>query len=317
MKIEFLQFWLLWLALALPGAAQTTVLRESEKALLRGEAQRAEALAASWLKTHPSDAGTQVLLARATLAQGKFQAAYEQLRQALTIAPNHIDALYYLGVVAGALTQMEYQQLYALAPNSGRVHQLLAESFQAQDRPTEAEAEYKAALAANPKSIEVLVALGELKRLQSEFATAATYYNQAVALAPDNYDGLYGLGACLAYQQDHPQAVAYFRRAIAVEPAAAEAKFALGNSLFQLRQFAAAEPELKAAITIEPKLRQAYFLLGQIYQRAGRKEEAQAAFTRFEQMAQEELNAQRGQKSLPAGAPAQPTAVRKTPVKRK
>ena len=297
MKIKAVQLWLLWLALAIPCAAQTSGLRESEKALFRGEAQRAETLVANWLKTHPRDTNAQVLLARATMAQGKFQAAYEYLRRALTIDPHHLDALYYLGVVAGALTQIEYQQLYALAPNSDRVHQLLAESLQAQDKPTEAEAEYKAALAANPKSLEVLVALGELKRLQSQFAEAATYYHQAVALAPDNYDGLYGLGACLAYQQDHLPAIAYFRRAIVVEPNAAEAKFALGNSLFQLRQFAAAEPVLKAAITIEPKLRQAYFLLGQIYQRAGRKNEAQAAFAKFEQLAQEELDTARGQKT--------------------
>lgn len=305
MRINPLQLWLL-LLMWLPCAAQTTSLRESEKALFRGEAQRAETLAANWLKSHPRDANAQVLLARATMAQGRFQASYDHLRKALAIDPNHIDALYYLSVIAGAMTQIEYQQLYSIAPNSDRVHQLLAESFQAQDKPGEAEAEYKAALAVKPNSIEVLVALGELKRLQSQFTEAATYYTKAVELAPNNYDGLYGLGVCLAYTQDHAQASEYFRRAIAVEPNAAEAKFALGNALFQLRQFADAEPELKAAIAIEPRLRQAYFLLGQIYQRIGRKEEAQAAFAKFEQMAQDELNTQRN-----SPAPA------KAPVKRK
>lgn len=292
MRIKWLQLGLL--VLALPCAAQG--LRDSEKALLRGDAQRAEALAVAWLKTHPREAGAHVMRARAVMAQGKLPDAYTHLRQALALDPNHIDALYYLGIVASALTQMEYQQLFALAPNSDRVHQLLAESFQAQEKPTEAEAEYKAALEANPRSVEVLVALGELKRLQSQFSEAAPFYTRAIELAPNNYDGLYGLGACLAYQQEHAQAIIYFQRALTVEPNAAAAKFALGNSHFQLRQFAEAEPQLKAAVALEPKLRQAHFLLGQIYQRAGRKEEAQAAFTKFEQLAQEELDARRGQK---------------------
>ena len=47
--------------------------------------------------------------------------------------------------------KLEYQQLFALAPNSERVHQLLAESLQAQDKPSEAEAEYKAALSRESK----------------------------------------------------------------------------------------------------------------------------------------------------------------------
>jgi tetratricopeptide (TPR) repeat protein len=294
MKIKQLQLWLL--CFAFTCVAQTSALRESERALLQGDAARAERLVARWLTTHPQDASAQVLLARAVLAQGKFQAAYQHLRHALMLDPNNIDALYYLGMVATALTQMEYQQLFALAPNSERVHQLQAESLHAQEKLTEAEAEYNAALEANPLSVEVLVALGDLKRSQSHFKQAAAYYTRALELAPNDYDALYGLGACLAYQQDHGQAATYFRRALIVEPKAVDAQFALGSSLFQLKKYNEAETELQIVVRQEPKLRQAYFLLGQIYQRSGRQEEARAAFTKFEQLAQEELQRQQGQK---------------------
>ncbi|HEX4948378.1 MAG TPA: tetratricopeptide repeat protein [Blastocatellia bacterium] len=270
--------------------AQTASLNEVSKALSRGEPERAAAFAMTHLKTRPNDANARVLLARAVLAQGKFQMAYDELRKALSIAPNHIDALYYLGLLAGALSQNEYQQLYTLAPNSDRVHQLLAESFRAQENTAEAEAEYLAALQANPRSVEVLIALGELKRTQSKFDEAIAYYAQAEQIGPLNYDIAFGLGTCYSYKQDHPKALEYFRQAVRYDSNVGAARFALGNTLFQLEQTAAAIAELKAAVTLEPKLRQAYFLLGRAHQKLGNKLEAQAAFKKVDELSQAELD---------------------------
>lgn len=270
--------------------AQTTSLTEANKALSRGEPERAAALATTHLKTRPNDANARVIFARAVLAQGKFQIAYDELRKALSIDPNHIDALYYLGLLAGALSQNEYQQLYALAPNSDRVHQLLAESFKAQENTAEAETEYLAALQSNPRSVEVLVALGELKREQSKFDEAINYYAQAEQLGLADYTIVYGLGTCYTYKQDHEKALGYFRQAVQLKGNVGAARFALGNALFQLNQTAEAIAELKAAVTMEPKLRQAYFLLGRAQQKLGNKLEAQAAFKKVDELSQAELD---------------------------
>lgn len=270
--------------------AQTTSLNEASKALSRGEPERAAALATSHLKTRPNDANARVMLARAVLAQGKFQSAYDELRKALRVDPNHIDALYYLGLLAGALSQNEYQQLYALAPNSDRVHQLLAESFKAQENTAEAETEYLAALQANPRSLEVLIALGELKREQSKFDEAINYYVQAEKIGALDYTIAYGLGTCYLYKQEHERALAYFRQAVRFDGNVGAARFALGNALFQLNQTAEAITELKAAVTLEPKLRQAYFLLGRAQQKLGNKVEAQAAFKKVDELSQAELD---------------------------
>lgn len=86
----------LFLLLPVAGLAQTPALNESAKALYRGEPERAATLAATYLKTHPNDSAARVLFARAVLAQGKFQVAYDELQKALKIDPNNIDALYYL-----------------------------------------------------------------------------------------------------------------------------------------------------------------------------------------------------------------------------
>ncbi len=294
-------------ALCIVIFAQPTSLNDASKALSRGEPERAAALAVTHLKTRPNDANARVMLARAVLAQGKFQSAYDELRKALSLDPNHIDALYYLGLLAGALSQNEFQQLYALAPNSDRVHQLLAESFKAQDNASEAENEYLAALQANPRSVEILLALGELKREQSKFDEAITYYAQAEQLGPLDYNIVYGLGACYTYKQDHPKALEYFRQAVRFDANSGAARFALGNALFQLGQTAEAIPALKSAVALEPKLRQAYFLLGRAQQKLGNKLEAQAAFKKVDELSQAELDeAKRAQSN-----------VSKTPVKPK
>lgn len=279
----------LFFILPVAGLAQTPALNESARALYRGEPERAATLAATYLKTHPNDSAARVLFARAVLAQGKFQTAYDELQKALKIDPNNIDALYYLSLIATALAQNEYKQLYALAPESDRVHQLLAESFKAQENPAEAENEYLAALKANPRSLEILVALGELKREQSRFDEAIDYYSQAEHIGPLDYDIAYGLGASYTYKQDHQKALAYFRQAIRFEANSGAAHFALGNVMFQLGQLAEAIIELKTAVTFEPKLRQAYFLLGRAYQKSGQQLEAKTAFKKVDELSQAEL----------------------------
>ena len=82
----------------------------------------------------PSDVTVRVLLGRAQLAQGKLRPAFDTLVEARTADPSNIDALYYLSFAARALSGQEYQRLFATAPDSARVHQLLGEAaLQVQD----------------------------------------------------------------------------------------------------------------------------------------------------------------------------------------
>ncbi len=264
--------------------AQTATIRESARALYRGDHRQAAGLAEKHLRKYPNDAPARVILARAELAQGKFERAYQELQKALATDPHNIDALYYLAIVTKALSQLEYQRLYALAPNSARVHLLLGEAALAEDKQTEAETEFQAALKANPRSIEVLTRLGELKRSQSVFDEAINYYAEAERIGPLNYEIAYGLGACYTYMQEHKRAIEYLRKAVSFAPDSAAGRFALGNALFQDSQTDAAIPELKAALELEPQLKQAYFLLGRSYQKLGRETEAKLAFSKLDEM---------------------------------
>jgi tetratricopeptide (TPR) repeat protein len=284
----FLSLALLAQPAVAPGAARPLVLPEYAQAFHRGDYARASSLAAERLKAQPADVQARIILARAEAARGRFEAAYAGFRKALDTDPRSADALYYMGVTAGVLAQAEYERLLTLAPGSARAHQLRGQSYQVQDRATEAEAEFKAALEAGPPTAEVLAALGDLRRSKVDFAEARAYYSRAVELSPGHYDALYGLGACDSYAGEHATAVEFFRRALRVAPDSAPAHLALGISLLQTGQTTAAVTELQEAARLKPRMRQAYYQLGRAYQSLGRSREAEAAFAKVQELIQQE-----------------------------
>jgi len=274
----------LFCMLACAAFSQSSVLSDCTQALYRGDYAEAEQLTQKYLEKSPSDVRVRVLLGRAELAQGKFRPAFETLAKARAADPHDVDALYYLSFAARALSDQEYPRLFAMAPASARVHQLLAETALGAQDPAQAEAEFLKAINASPRSSEVITELAELKRSQSKFDEAIAYYQQAAQIGPLNYDVAYGLGACYTYKTDYPKAVVWLRKAILFSPDSGAAHFALGNALFQDGKLEPAIPELKVALRYEPRLKQAYFLLGRAYSKLGHNEDADAAFNKLDEL---------------------------------
>jgi Tfp pilus assembly protein PilF len=294
------------LAMATPifGQQQKT-LQDGIRALYRGEYPGAAQIGRNLARARPAAAAPRVLVARAEMAQENFQAAFEELRKALRSDPNHQEALYYLGQLCTILSQKEYQQLFAMAPDSARVHQILAESYRAQENTAKAEEEYLAALKADPNLIEVLNVLGDFKRHQFRFEEAVGYYSRAAKLNPRDYDSAYGLGASQLYLQKPEEAVESFRRALGINPKAEAAHLAMGDALLRLNDAEGAVSHLKEAVAIEPKLRQAYTLMGRAYQKLGKSEEARQAFKLSQELIEQELDQKRSVLETKEMVPAQ------------
>jgi len=266
------------------GFTQRAEVSSSARALYRGDYEHAKELAVSHLQKTPTDLPVRIILARAELAMGNYGEALAELKKVLSSDPRNIDALYYLSFAARGLSQQEYARLYRLDPDSSRVHQLLAESALEAQNTSQAEMEFQKAFEINPHSVEVATALGELKRSQSKFDEAITYYSKAAEIGSVDYEIAYGLGACYTYKQDYPRAIEWLRRSVAMSPDSGAAHFALGNALFQSGDWNAAVPELAASLRLEPRMKQAYFLLGRAYAKLGRKQEADAAFQKLDQL---------------------------------
>jgi tetratricopeptide (TPR) repeat protein len=292
---SLLRFFCLFVLTGAAGGhtyGQSTALTESTKALYRGDYMQAAELAEAHLRTHPKDAPVRLILARAELAQGKFQQAFEGLEEVLVSDPRNIDALYYMSLTARELSRREYERLFSIAPDSDRVYQLLGEAALAAGNTSEAEEEFQKALKANPHSIEVSTELAELKRSQSKFDEAIVYYLQAEQIGPSNYEIAYGLGACYTYKQEYPRAIEWLRKASALAPDSAAGRFALGNALFQNGDTEAAIPELNVSLRLEPRMKQAYFLLGRAYSKLGRLDQAKAAVKKLDELNRSEIPGQ-------------------------
>jgi Tfp pilus assembly protein PilF len=311
-RAAFLQVSALVAALVAASATfgqEGSELPEGTRALYRGDYAAAAVAAEQFLKRQPRSVPALVLLARAYIAEGRFPLAFEKLRQAFQHDPRNADLLYYLGRLSAILSQQEYEELYRMAPGSARVHQLMAETYLAQEDKAKAEEEYRALLKIDPNSLVALDALGDLKRSQFQFEEAIKFYTRAQTLQPGDYDSAYGLGAAYLYRQDLLHAIEQFRKALEIDPRSAAAHLALGDALLRGGKAEEAVAELNSAIALEPRMRQAFTLLARAYQRLGKTDAASEALKKSEELNLEELRQREGllerQPSPPTDQPPQ------------
>ncbi len=252
-------------------------------ALAAGDLDRAATLAAGHLRKHPRSAAARVVVARVHLARGELDAAWRELNRAAAEHPRDVDVLYYLGQVSGQLAAEQFERLVQQSPVSARGHQLLAESFEAQERRSDAEREYQAALAIKPDLLEALLGLARLQRIRLDCDGAKALYARAEAVRP-TFDAAYGIGACLLREQEHDAARAQLERAVARDPQSAVALVGLGSALLGLNRAAEAITPLERAVAIEPAMDDGWYVLGRAYQAAGRTDQAQRAFATVERL---------------------------------
>ena len=116
------------------------------------------------------------------------------------------------------LAQQEFQRLYRIAPDSARVHQLMAELHHVRGDAVNEEREYRAALEREPNLIPALTGLGDLERERNQCTEAVMVYSKAAALAPRDYDALYGQAACAVMGRDYAKAIPLLRQAVEIDP---------------------------------------------------------------------------------------------------
>jgi tetratricopeptide (TPR) repeat protein len=264
-------------------SAPAGALTPAWQAFYAGDLDKAVTLARAALKANAGNTRARLVLARVAIERGDAEGAYTELRRAQRQAPDDPDVLYYLALVSGDLARGAFDALYALAPDSARVHQLMAESLEAQEKHAEAETEYEAALRADPTLVDALLGLGRLKRIRVACDEAITLYEKAEAIRPTP-EGAFGLGTCLAARRDDERAIEYFRQALARDGQMAVAWVGLGLSLTRVDRPADAIAALQKAIAIEPGMSEAYYALGQAYRKAGDDERSRGAFEKAREL---------------------------------
>ena len=260
-----------------------TRLVEAQRALTRGELARAFELGSAYVKANPREASGRVLLARVHLERDELDQAYEELDRALRADPRNVEALAYLGLVSGQLAASAFERLATGAPGSARVLQLQGETFEAQDRRSDAEIAYQAALNVQPDLLDALLPLAKLKRIRLACEEAIALYERAEAVKP-TFDSAFGLGFCLAYMQDDAAAITRYGQAVKRDPTAAVAWSGLGAALVKVGRTTDGIAALKRAVALEPGMSEPWYVLGMAYQRTGDAVLSREAFAKAEQL---------------------------------
>ncbi len=264
-------------------------MREGVQALFAGDYTKAESAARQQLQLDSRSVDALVLLARAQMARGKYPLAFSSLREALDYSPDHVEALYFMGKLTSALSQMEYQQLAQLAPNSGRVRQLMGDSYQAAGDLGKAQDEYRAALLLQPDLLDVALEVAEILRTQGRFDEALKFYSQILERNPRHFPSLYGAGLCHQALQHDDQCIEFFELAARSDPKDAVCRLALGAAFMRKGEPAKAVEALSAAVRLDPLLREAYSLLGGALRMTGQPEQAAQAFEKARLLLKQEL----------------------------
>jgi len=170
------------------------------------------------------------------------------------LQPTNPDILYAAHRIYSSLADETMLALAMSAPNSARMHQVMAQQMErqgdtkgaiAQDRealkvspqraglhfelaellsttpsadPKEPESEYRAALAANPFDEKSECRLGEIAFRGGDVKAAYEHYSRALGLAPNDADANLGVGKTLASMHQPDKAEAPLVRAAQLEP---------------------------------------------------------------------------------------------------
>jgi tetratricopeptide (TPR) repeat protein len=176
------------------------------------------------------------LLAACSFFTGDFKTTLVAAKKLRAFPQSEEESLYWSVLAEQRLALLALADAGEVAPNSIRLHELLAESYRDREKYADAETEYKVALSINPKEFSALVG-------------AATNYLQELRID-------------LAHEM--------IQNALVQNPSDAEANYIMGEVLLAEHKYSDAEPYLQAGLTANAQLvPRIHALLGQIYASEG------------------------------------------------
>lgn len=245
---------------------------------------------------------------------GEAEAIYHKL---LEDQPEHPDALYLLGEIAGQRMQHEravdlilraikinphnpvyyinlgrvyrsqgnpdqavlaYRQALALQPDNAVAHNGIGNVFFDQGRVDEAIASYRAAIALRPEVAEMHCNLGNALKARSSLDEAASSYLNALELKPNDVDLYNKLGNVRLAQGELNDARACYDIALSIDPNVAESHCNRGNVFQEQGELDEAIASYRRALALKPDFPEACNNLGNALMAQGKQEEAVLCF---------------------------------------
>jgi tetratricopeptide (TPR) repeat protein len=192
-----------------------------------------------------------------TYRAGQTEEAAGLFQQVLKKAPDHPDALYFLGLMK--MEQRKFPDALKFmtkavkaSPRFADAHFLTGAILNQLGRRAEAANAYSRAIAANPAHFHALNDLGNTLRLLSKPQEALSAYEKAIAIAPDFAEAYNNKGIALAERKRFSEALVNYDQALALKQDFAEAYNNRGGALLILSRPDAAMLDFDRALALQP-----------------------------------------------------------------
>jgi protein O-GlcNAc transferase len=215
--------------------------------------------------------------------QNKYPEAIGSYREALALAPEHIDTMVSLGIALWRGDQAE-----EAVEVFGRALQLFPGSFEAAvncgnallrlERHEEAVGMYRRALTLRPDSADVHNNLGKALLVLGRADEARECFEEALRILPAHPEALFNIGDMLFFSGNSAEAEKCYSRAVSARPRYAEAHMALGRARFDAGSFADALVCFDAMAEITPDSTAAQHWRGIVLREMRKTSEALRAF---------------------------------------
>lgn len=203
------------------------------------------------------------------------------------LEPADVNILYTAHRIYSDLSDEAMLSLAMVAPDSARMHQLMAHELARQAKDDTAIENYRIALKIDPQRADVHYELAEMLNTQSSPAAQAEaekQYKAALAGNPFDEKSECRLGDISMRRSDLKDARAYYSRALEMQPNDPDANLGMAKVLMAMHEPQKAEPHLEHAAQLEPFDPATHYRLGVLYRELGRTDDAHREFAEFEKL---------------------------------
>ncbi len=218
------------------------------------------------------------------------------IREILELRPDDPEVLYVAYRAYSDLAAQSLSMLYQKAPNSGQLHQILAQAAMTQDDFPGAIAEYRKAVEADPHLPGIHYELGRAILMNAQDGAAREQAKQEfdteLTSNPMDSGSEYELGEIYRLDSDLQTAEKHYERAVELRPDFVDAQIALGNVVGSEGRPQEAIAHYLEAARLDPDNELPHYRLSQVYRGLGRKDEANAQLMLFQRLRQQHAPSQ-------------------------
>jgi cytochrome c-type biogenesis protein CcmH/NrfG len=203
------------------------------------------------------------------------------------LKPADVNILYAAHRIYADLADETMLSVAMLAPNSGRMHQLMAHEMARQGNIEGAIAHDREAIRIEPKLPGIHFELAEMLRTSTppaDTAVVESEYQAALADNPFDEKSECRLAEIAARRPDPKSAAAHYSRALELQPNDVDANLGYARILIAMNQPQKAEALLQRATRLQPYNAVAHYRLSMVYRTLGRTEDARRELAEFQKL---------------------------------